>query len=115
MTGIFCLMKLGISSLTLMPFDDILNVEFDFFEFDEADYHPIKQFLHSSFGKENTKIAFSELVDWILQFGLGTTVKCDGEKGDPYAFISILGLTGETWKVFALYLNFPLPILRTAL
>ncbi|ORX99784.1 hypothetical protein K493DRAFT_257000 [Basidiobolus meristosporus CBS 931.73] len=71
---------------------DVVDVDFDFFDPKEIDFHAIKNLLKQLFGADHELVNLSELADLIIgQPLLGSTVKVDGE-GDPYAFMSILNM-----------------------
>ncbi|KAJ1739817.1 Mss4p nuclear export [Coemansia sp. RSA 989] len=72
--------------------NEIVDVDFDFFDFQPADFHSLKPMLAASFGDDSDMFNLSELADMILyQNAIGSTVKVDGES-DPYAFMSVLGM-----------------------
>jgi protein BCP1 len=71
---------------------EIIQVDFDFFNPAEIDFHALKGLLNQLFEPEGP-VDTSSLSDAIIKQGesLGTTIKAEGEL-DPYAFISILNL-----------------------
>ncbi|KAJ2851800.1 Mss4p nuclear export [Coemansia brasiliensis] len=72
--------------------NEIVDVDFDFFDFQPTDFHSLKPMLAASFGDDSDLFNLSELVDMILyQNAIGSTVKVDGES-DPYAFMTVLGM-----------------------
>jgi len=77
-----------------------LNVEFDYFDpSPSVDYHGLKTLLRQLFDADNTLIDLSELADMILaQPTVGSTIKCDGQETDPYAFLTVLNLHARSEK-----------------
>jgi protein BCP1 len=73
---------------------EIVDVDFDFFDPKEIDFHAIKRLLQQVFGPESEKVLLSELADLIIaQPHIGSCVKTDGdENSDPYAFITTISL-----------------------
>lgn len=72
---------------------DILNVDFEFFDPQELDFHGIKVLLQQLFDVDSTVFDLSAVTDLILsQPLLGSTVKVDGNETDAYAFLSVLNL-----------------------
>ncbi|KAF2754556.1 hypothetical protein EJ05DRAFT_443395 [Pseudovirgaria hyperparasitica] len=74
--------------------EDILNVDFEWFDPQpEIDFHGLKTLMRQLFDVDNQLFDLSALADLILsQPLLGSTVKCDGNESDPYAFLTILNL-----------------------
>ncbi|PVU86056.1 hypothetical protein BB559_006690 [Furculomyces boomerangus] len=71
---------------------DVVDVDFDFFDPKEIDFHAIKRMLISSFGDDHDAFDTSELADIIVKQKLiGSTVKASGED-DPYAFLTVLNM-----------------------
>ncbi|KAJ2454333.1 Mss4p nuclear export [Coemansia sp. RSA 2336] len=78
--------------------NEMVDVDFDFFDFQQTDFHSLKPMLVTSFGDDADMFDLSELVDMILyQNAIGSTVKVDGES-DPYAFMSVLGMKQHEGK-----------------
>lgn len=73
---------------------DLLNVDFEWFDPQPAvDFHGLKTLLRQLFDVDNQLFDLSELSDMILaQPLLGSTVKCDGNESDPYAFLTVLNM-----------------------
>ncbi|KAJ2559945.1 Mss4p nuclear export [Coemansia sp. RSA 1933] len=72
----------------------MVDVEFEFFEPTEIDFHGMKSLLKSSFGDDAQDFDISGLADLILEQGeIGSTVKTDGEDSDPYALLTVVDLT----------------------
>lgn len=71
-----------------------VNVDFDFFNLNpEVDYHAINRLLIQLFGSDAESLQTGRIADLILSVadtGVGSTVKTDGEEGDPYAFLTAL-------------------------
>ncbi|KAI5795726.1 protein bcp1 [Geopyxis carbonaria] len=74
---------------------DMVNVEFELFDPQPAhDFHGLRTLLRQLFDVDAPLFDLSALTDLILsQPLLGSTVKTDGNQGDPYAFLTVLNLT----------------------
>lgn len=74
--------------------ESILNVDFEFFDPQpDVDFHGLKTLLRQLFDVDNQLFDLSELSDMILaQPLLGSTVKCEGNESDPFAFLTVLNL-----------------------
>ncbi|TIC74687.1 hypothetical protein E3Q00_01641 [Wallemia mellicola] len=93
-------MLVAISSLSEIKKDDedneIVNVDFDFFNIDEIDYHAVKHLLVQLFHSDSQDLELHTLTDLILsQSGVGTTIKVDGKESDPYAFLTAVNLNSN--------------------
>ncbi|KAL2374490.1 protein bcp1 [Blastomyces gilchristii SLH14081] len=73
---------------------DIVNVEFEWFDPQPAvDFHGLRNLLRQLLDNDAQLFDLSELTDLILsQPLLGSTVKVDGNEGDPFAFLTVLNL-----------------------
>lgn len=72
---------------------DTLNVDFEFFDPQQLDFHGIKVLLQQLFDVDATLFDLSAVADLILsQPLLGSTVKVDGNETDAYAFLSVINL-----------------------
>ena len=69
-------------------------MDFEYFDpSPEIDFHGLKTLLRQLFDVDNQLLDLSELTDMILaQPLLGSTVKCEGNESDPYAFLTVLNL-----------------------
>ncbi|TKA62550.1 hypothetical protein B0A55_11890 [Friedmanniomyces simplex] len=93
-----------LSSMTKMDIDQdesdsddtasLLNVDFEYFDPQPAvDFHGLKTLLRQLLDIDAQLFDLSALADLILsQPTLGSTVKCDGNESDPYAFLTVLNL-----------------------
>lgn len=73
-----------------------VNVDFDFFNIEEIDYHAIKHLLVQLFHSDSQDLELHTLTDLILsQSGVGTTIKVDGKESDPYAFLTAVNLNSN--------------------
>lgn len=73
--------------------DNIVDVEFEFFDPAEIDFHGIKNLLRQLLDVDATLFDISALTDLIIQQKLlGSTVKVEGKEDDPYAFLTVLNL-----------------------
>ncbi|KAM0752893.1 hypothetical protein T439DRAFT_323503 [Meredithblackwellia eburnea MCA 4105] len=72
---------------------EMLDVEFDFFDPQEHDYHSIKLLLSQLLSHDASSLDLGGVTNLILEQKLvGSTVKTDGAKGDPYAVLTVLNL-----------------------
>ncbi|CAF9925784.1 MAG: Mss4p nuclear export [Alectoria fallacina] len=73
---------------------NMLDVEFEWFDPQpEHDFHGLKTLLRQLFDVDAQSFDLSALTDLILaQPLLGSTVKVDGNKTDPYAFLTVINL-----------------------
>ncbi|KKZ68507.1 protein bcp1 [[Emmonsia] crescens] len=73
---------------------DVVNVDFEWFDPQPAvDFHGIRNLLRQLLDNDAQLFDLSALTDLILsQPLLGSTVKVDGNEGDPYAFLTVLNL-----------------------
>ncbi|KAJ2518619.1 Mss4p nuclear export [Coemansia sp. RSA 1939] len=70
-----------------------VDVDFEFFEPSEIDFHGLKSLLTSAFGDDAQDFDISGLADLVLeQSEVGSTVKTDGEASDPYGIFTVLSL-----------------------
>jgi len=73
--------------------EELVDVDFDFFDPKEIDFHTIKQLMIQLFSSDAELINLSELSELIIsQPLLGTTVKVDGADSDPYALLTVLNM-----------------------
>ncbi|CAJ0630124.1 14055_t:CDS:2 [Entrophospora sp. SA101] len=71
--------------------EEIINVDFDFFDPKDSDFHSIKTLLKQLFSSDSELFELSELTELIVnQPSVGTTVKVDGSDSDPFAFLTRL-------------------------
>lgn len=71
----------------------MLDVEFDFFDPQPHDYHSIKLLLSQLLSHDAKDLDLGGVADLVLEQKLvGSTVKCDGSEGDPYAVLTVLNL-----------------------
>lgn len=77
---------------------EIVDVDFEFKDPVEIDFHAIKNLLRNLFDSDADNFHLSHLSDMILDTKkhYGTTIKVDqGENADPYAIFSVLDLTSN--------------------
>jgi protein BCP1 len=81
---------------------DIIDVNFEFFNLKEIDFHAIKTFTKTLL--ENTPFNSSELADLVIAQSekVGTTIKVDDS--EPYGFISVINLNKHKVRI-CIYLN----------
>ncbi|KAL2830072.1 p21-C-terminal region-binding protein-domain-containing protein [Aspergillus cavernicola] len=78
---------------------DMVNVDFEWFDPQEIDFHGLKHLLRQLFDIDAQDFDLSALADLILaQPLLGSTVKVDGKESDPYAFLTVLNLQEHSDK-----------------
>lgn len=76
-----------------LPLQGIINVDFDFFNPHEGDYHATKNLLNQLFQNDAQLLAVEGLTELLIgQTQIGTTVKTDGLDADPYAFVTVVNL-----------------------
>lgn len=72
---------------------DMVNVDFEWFDPQEIDFHGLKNLLRQLFDIDAQDFELSVIADMIITQGLlGSTVKVDGKDSDPYAFLTVLNL-----------------------
>ncbi|ORX47032.1 hypothetical protein DM01DRAFT_1339334 [Hesseltinella vesiculosa] len=72
---------------------DIVDVDFDFYNPEEIDYHAMKRLLTQLFSSDADLVGLGDIVDIIIEENhVGTTIKVDGQESDPYAILSIINL-----------------------
>ena len=79
---------------------ELINVDFEWFDPQEIDFHGLKLLLRQLFDADNQLFDLSELVNLILsQPLLGSTVKCPSDddsiltkETDPFAFLTVLNM-----------------------
>ncbi|EPS45375.1 hypothetical protein H072_549 [Dactylellina haptotyla CBS 200.50] len=70
---------------------DLINVDFEFFDPQDHDFHGIKLLLRQLFDADSQLLNISTLADLIIEQKLvGSTVKVDGREGDPFSFLSVV-------------------------
>ncbi|OLY84198.1 Protein bcp1 [Smittium mucronatum] len=78
---------------------DIVNVDFDFFDPKDIDFHAIKRMVSTMFADDQDMFDTSELANMIVNQKLvGSTVKVSGED-DPYAFLTVLNMNSASNKI----------------
>lgn len=90
------------SDVEAVPKDDeeIVNVDFDYFDLNPTvDFHATKTFLRQLLGDDACQFDISGLADLILtENSVGTTIKTEGEEGDPFAILSVIDATAHKNK-----------------
>ncbi|KAJ2379062.1 Mss4p nuclear export [Coemansia sp. RSA 2607] len=80
-------------SVSSVGSNEIVNVDFEFFDPHTGDFHAIKRLLQNTFGDDSDDFNLSELADLCISQPHGTTVKMDDEAtSDPYAFLTAISL-----------------------
>ncbi|KAF9083832.1 Mss4p nuclear export [Mortierella sp. GBA35] len=73
--------------------EDIINVDFEFFDPKDIDFHAIKNLLGQYFSSDAILFNLSELSDMItFQSNVGSTIKVNGIESDPYALLTVLNM-----------------------
>jgi protein BCP1 len=79
----------------------MLDVEFEWFDPQELDFHGIKSLINQLLDIDQTAMDVSAITDLIIkQPLLGSTVKVDGQETDAYAFLSVLNMQQHAEKPF---------------
>lgn len=84
--------------------DSEVQVNLEFFNMSEVDFHSVKQFLTVSFGATDHKINISEMAAFITEEcadHIGSTVKTEGEQSDPLAVVTCVPLEFSKEKSFS--------------
>lgn len=76
---------------------EIVNVDFDFYDPKEIDFHAIKNLLRQVLDADNITFDLSALADLVLE-SPGTTIKVDGEESDPFALLSVVDMKKNSTK-----------------
>lgn len=77
--------------------DQIVNVDFDYFDPTEIDFHAIKNLLRQLFDADSVLFDLSTIADLVIkQSGVGTTIKTDGKESDPFALLTVLDMKPTT-------------------
>ncbi|KAI8886435.1 hypothetical protein K501DRAFT_177673 [Backusella circina FSU 941] len=75
---------------------DIVDVDFDFYNPDEIDFHALKKLLTQLFASDAELLELGDFADIMIEENqVGTTVKVDDMKSDPYAILSIINLNHQ--------------------
>lgn len=73
--------------------EQLVNVDFDYFDPKEIDFHAFKNLLRQLFDVDNINFDLSFLADKIIeQASVGSTVKTDGPDSDPFAMLTIMNI-----------------------
>lgn len=72
----------------------MLDVDFDFFNFSEIDFKALSLLMRQLLSHDAKMFEFGSVADFLIaDNALGSTVKCDGQESDPYAFCTVLDLS----------------------
>ncbi|OBZ89141.1 Protein BCP1 [Choanephora cucurbitarum] len=78
---------------------EIVDVDFDFYNPDDIDYHALKKLLGQLFSSDAELINLGDIADVMIEENqVGTTVKVDDQKSDPYAILSIINMNQQKQK-----------------
>ncbi|KAI8063354.1 p21-C-terminal region-binding protein-domain-containing protein [Gilbertella persicaria] len=78
---------------------DIVDVDFDFYNPDDIDYHALKKLLTQLFSSDAELLNLGDFADIMIEENqVGTTVKVDDQKSDPYAILSMINMTQQKDK-----------------
>jgi hypothetical protein len=87
--------------------EQLVNCDFEFFDPQKQDYLGIKHLLRQLFDTDADLFDLGELSEMILAQPLvGSTVKTEGNEGDPLSFLTVLNL--RTHHVYSLNPSSPL-------
>ncbi|KAF9437732.1 Mss4p nuclear export [Entomortierella beljakovae] len=79
---------------------DIINVDFEFFDPKEIDFHAVKNLLAQYFASDSILFALSELSDIVVsQPNVGTTIKVNGEESDPFSILTVLNMNQHLYNI----------------
>lgn len=78
-----------------MPTPDLVDVDFDFYNFNSIDYTSLGLLLRQLFSHDALQVDVPALTAFIIETSFGSTVKCDGEESDPYAFCTAINLNTQ--------------------
>ncbi|KAL1915097.1 uncharacterized protein VTP21DRAFT_7578 [Calcarisporiella thermophila] len=79
--------------------EEIVDVDFEFFDPKPIDFHAIKRLLTQLFSADAELFNLSELAELIIgQPLVGSTVKVDGPESDPYSLLTVLNLNHHKEK-----------------
>ncbi|KAG0374826.1 Mss4p nuclear export [Mortierella sp. AD032] len=80
--------------------EDIINVDFEFFDPKEMDFHAIKNLLNQYFASDAILFGLSELSEMIVdQSNVGTTIKVNGVESDPYSLLTVLNMNQHLYHL----------------
>ncbi|KAF9133078.1 Mss4p nuclear export [Mortierella sp. 14UC] len=80
--------------------EDIINVDFEFFDPKEIDFHAIKNLLNQYFASDAILFGLSELSEMIVgQSNVGTTIKVNGVESDPYSLLTVLNMNQHLYHI----------------
>lgn len=83
--------------------EQIINVDFEFFDPSDIDYHGLKSLLTQTFQNDACLFNLGEISDLIIEKNkIGSTIKCDGPKSDPYAVMTVLNINENKGKIKAM-------------
>lgn len=75
---------------------EIVNVDFDFFDITDIDFHAVKNLLRQLLDSDNISFELSPLAEEIVSAKApGISVKTDGKDSDPYAFLTVVDGSGS--------------------
>lgn len=80
---------------TEMETPDLVDVDFDFYDFKEIDYHSLGLLLRQLFSHDAGEFDIAALTNFMIEHKFGSTIKCDGEESDPYAFCTAVNLNTQ--------------------
>lgn len=81
------------NSATYTPTQELVDVDFEFFDPAAIDYLAVKRLLNQLFSSDAPRFEVEKLTELILsQPLLGSTVKTDGIDSDPYALLSVINM-----------------------
>ncbi|KAF9115953.1 Mss4p nuclear export [Mortierella sp. AM989] len=80
--------------------EDIINVDFEFFDPKENDFHAVKNLLGQYFSSDSILFGLSELSELIVsQPNVGTTIKVNGVDSDPYSILTVLNMNQHLYNI----------------
>ncbi|KAF8941541.1 p21-C-terminal region-binding protein-domain-containing protein [Dissophora ornata] len=80
--------------------EDIINVDFEFFDPKDIDFHAVKNLLNQYFASDAILFGLSELSELIVsQSNVGTTIKVNGVESDPYSLLTVLNMNQHLYNI----------------
>jgi protein BCP1 len=95
----------------LSDLQEIIDVDFDFFDLDPIDFHAVKKLLSQLFSADAELLDLSGFSDVIINQTVGSTVKVDGKESDPYALLTVVNSNMHKVKKFTLCFAFSIVML----
>ncbi|KAG0263100.1 Mss4p nuclear export [Mortierella polycephala] len=80
--------------------EDTINVDFEFFDPKDNDFHAVKNLLNQYFASDAILFGLSELTELVVsQANVGTTIKVNGVDSDPYSLLTVLNMNQHLYNI----------------